>query len=219
MRHSGRPFSDHGLKAFAPSKEVSSSSTEVPQMPANVARTFGSVRDELSADQLGSALTVLADFLRDMAAGKTVIYDIETTELVNRAVPLERMSISCATVLVVDLSVPAPLEDPNALTLTFWNAEAQRGAPLELLPVVLSACRQIVAYHADFDLRVTAAGRSDLLRAWSAKVFDPMTLIESYTGRRYRLAQVLAVNHIEAKGGSDEHAANVRKYRETYGAC
>ena len=90
---------------------------------ASYIAAFGSVRDELSAVQFESALTVLADFLRDMAAGKTVIYDIETTELVNRAVPLERMSISCATVLVVDLSVPAPLEDPNALTLTFWNAE------------------------------------------------------------------------------------------------
>ena len=25
--------------------------------------------------------------------------------------------------------------------------------------------------------------------------------------------------YLEAKGGSEEHAANVRQYRETYGAC
>ena len=116
--------------------------------------------------------------------------------------------------MIVDPSVPAPLDDQNALTLTFWNAEAQRGAPLELLPVVLSACRQIVAYNAAFDLRVTAAGRSDLLRAWSAKVFDPMTLIERYTGRRHRLAQMLAANHIEAKGGSGAEAPGQWARRE-----
>ena len=167
---------------------------------------FGSVRDDLSPVERQSALALFTEFLSDIVAGKTAIFDVETTELIDRAVPLERMSISCATVLIVDPSVPAPLDDPNALTLTFWNAEAQRGAPLELLPVVLSACRRIVAFNADFDLRVTAAGRSDLLRAWSAKVFDPMTLIESYTGRRYRLAQVLAVNGIEAKGGSGAEA-------------
>ena len=86
--------------------------------------------------------------------------------------------------------------------------------PLQLLPVVLSACRRIVAFNADFDLRVTAAGRSDLLRAWSAKVFDPMALIESHTGRRYRLAQVLAVNHIEAKGGSGAEAPGQWARRE-----
>ena len=99
--------------------------------PEKALRTFGSVREELSAVQLESALNVLADFLRDMAADKTIIYDIETTELVSRAVPLERMSISCATVLVVDPSRPAPLEHPDALTLTFWHPDAQRGVPLE----------------------------------------------------------------------------------------
>ena len=53
-----------------------------------------------------------------------------------------------------------------------------------------------------------------MLRAWSTKVFDPMTLIESYTGRRYRLAQVLAVNHIEAKGGSGASAPGQWRRRE-----
>ena len=209
-----RPFADPDDSDNSESDDSSAAPFNPAEDPEEALRTFGSVREELSAVQLESALNVLADFLRDMAAGKTVIYDIETTELISRAVPFERMSISCATVLVVDPSRPAPLEHPDALTLTFWHPDAQRGAPLELLPVVLSACRQIVAYNAAFDLRVTAAGRTDVLRVWSAKVFDPMTLIESYTGRRHRLAQVLAVNGIEAKGGSGAEAPGQWARRE-----
>ena len=41
---------------------------------------FGSVRDDLSPVERQSALALFTEFLSDIVAGKTAIFDIETTE-------------------------------------------------------------------------------------------------------------------------------------------
>ena len=53
--------------------------------PEDALQQYGSVRDELGPTERMSAITLFTDFLSDVAADKTVIYDIETTELVDRA--------------------------------------------------------------------------------------------------------------------------------------
>ena len=47
-----------------------------------------------------------------------------------------------------------------------------------------------------------------LRTAWMYKLADPM-LLEQFTGRRYRLAQVLAANGVEAKGAAVPGAGHV----------
>lgn len=172
--------------------------------PDNALRTFGEVRGSLSAVEATSALAVLADYVVDLATDRVAVFDIETTELIDRSVPLADMSISCASVLLLDPADPTPVD--TAEIVTFWHPDAKRGAPLELLTPMLSAAAIIVAYNGSFDLTVTAGGDEALRTAWMYKLSDPMLYLERFTGRRYRLAQVLAANGVEAKGGSGAEA-------------
>ena len=168
--------------------------------PDTALRTFGEVRGTLSTVEVTSALAVLADFVVDLAADRVAVFDIETTELVDHSVPLADMTISCASVLLLDPAAPTPVD--TAEIVTFWHPDAQRGAPMELLAPMLSAASIIVAYNGNFDLTVTAGGDEALRAAWLQKLSDPMVHLERFTGHRYRLAQVLAANGVEAKGGS-----------------
>lgn len=172
--------------------------------PEKALQTFGEVRGTLSTVEVASALALLRDFVVDLATDCVAVFDIETTELVDRSVPLVDMTISCASVLLFDPSDPAPVETANIVT--FWNPEAKRGAPMELLAPMLSAASIIVAYNGNFDLTVTARGDKALRAAWMQKLADPMVRLERFTGRRYRLAQVLTANGVEAKGGSGAEA-------------
>ena len=172
--------------------------------PDTALRTFGEVRSNLSAVEVTSALAVLADFVVDLAADHVAVFDIETTELVDRSVPLAHMTISCASVLLLDPAASAPVD--TAEIVTFWHPDAKRGAPLELLAPLLSAASILVAYNGNFDLTVTAGGDEALRAAWLQKLSDPMLYLERFIGRRYGLAQVLAANGVEAKGGSGAKA-------------
>ena len=172
--------------------------------PEEALRTFGEVRGILSAVQVASALTVLREYVVDLATDRVAVFDIETTELVDRAVPLADMRISCASVLLLDPSASAPLD--TAEMLTFWHPDARRGAPIELLAPTLDAASIIVAFNGRFDLTVTAGRDKVMYARWTAKLSDPMLHLERFTGRRYRLAQVLAANGVEAKGGSGAEA-------------
>ena len=107
------------------------------------------------------------------------------------------MSISCASVLLLNPSDPAPIDTAEIVRST--ESEAKRGAPLELLAPMLEAAAIIVAFNNQFDLTVTA-GHDEALRGVVAKLSDPMVYLERFTGRRNRLAQVLAANVFEARG-------------------
>ena len=63
--------------------------------------------------------------------------------------------------MCVHPSDPAVVVTANIVT--FWNPEAKRGAPMELLAPMLSAASIIVAYNGNFDLTVTARGDKALL--------------------------------------------------------
>ena len=166
--------------------------------PDTALRTFGEVRGTLSTVEVTSALAVLADFVVDLAADRVAVFDIETTELVDHSVPLGDMTISCASVLLLDPAAPTPVD--TAEIVTFWHPDAQRGAPMELLAPMLSAASIIVAYNGNFDLTVTAGGDEALRAAWLQKLGSHGS--GRFTGHRYRLAQVLAANGVGAKGGS-----------------
>ena len=111
--------------------------------PDTALRTFGEVRGNLSAVEVTSALALLRDFVIDLATDHVAVYDIETTELIDRSVPLAEMTISCASVLLLDPAAPAPVETTEIVT--FWHPDAKRGAPMELLAPMLSAASIIVA--------------------------------------------------------------------------
>ena len=63
---------------------------------------------------------VLADVLLQLLRDRVhAVFDIETTELIDRSVPLADMTISCASVLLLNPSDPAPID--TAEIVTFWN--------------------------------------------------------------------------------------------------
>ena len=111
--------------------------------PDTALRTFGEVRSNLSAVEVTSALALLRDFVIDLATDRVAVFDIETTELIDRSTPLADMSISCASVLLLNPSDPAPID--TAEIVTFWNPGAKRGAPMELLAPMLDAAAIIVS--------------------------------------------------------------------------
>ena len=57
-----------------------------PFEPEDALRTFGKVRSNLSAVEASSALALLRDYVIDLATDRVAVYDVETTELIDRCV-------------------------------------------------------------------------------------------------------------------------------------
>lgn len=86
--------------------------------PEGALEQYNRVNPHESADLL------LLDFVEDQAEISTCVLDIETTRLIDRLVPFANMTVSVASVLLVE----------DLTLLTFWEDErTQRGAPLRFL--------------------------------------------------------------------------------------
>ena len=141
-----------------------------------------------------------------------VVFDLETTELIEDDVEIEDMSVSvaCAMWLPAAATLEAAMED--AASKTFWhesvtrapNGEAAAGVR-ELLDW-LDGAAMIVAYNGrEFDMRVLSRyyhdGEDDRRQAHLAKLVDPAEAVQRAAGRRAKLSTVLRLNTKAQKGG------------------
>eukprot|EP00966_Prymnesium_polylepis_P237998 5504264-Prymnesium_polylepis.1 len=128
-----------------------------------------------------SAEPLLMEFIADQASVCNVIGDVETEELVDRQVPLSKMTISVATLMFVE-------EGGANFTLTFWSDQTLgRGAPLRFFIHALDHAKKLVFYNSDFDLQVAAKGDNAAVERWRSRTFDPYALLRAEFGFAVRL--------------------------------
>ncbi len=74
------------------------------------------------------------EYLRDQASGNVVVFDLETTSLVDKRVSISDMDVSVAyaTVLYYQNLTDPQLAMATASSFTFWHADAD-GAPVSML--------------------------------------------------------------------------------------
>tara|TARA_B110001450_G_scaffold16733_1_gene15469 strand:+ start:6544 stop:7974 length:1431 start_codon:yes stop_codon:yes gene_type:complete len=145
----------------------------------------------------------LFDYLGDQSACATAVFDIETTELIERSVPISAMKVSVATVLLLK-------NDGGRETHIFWNTDegTPRGAPLRFLRHVLDSAERIVAYNGrDFDLVVLAGGGdAQRLERWRSKLFDPFVILRAAFRSTFKLDALLKANGLDPKTGKGSEA-------------
>ena len=91
---------------------------------------------------------LIFEYLQDQCSKDIVVFDIETSELIDDAVKISDMSVTVASAQL--------LRDP--MHFLFCDARTQRGAPIRFLASMLDAAEQIIAYNGlRFDLVVLAA--------------------------------------------------------------
>ena len=145
------------------------------------------------------------EFLRDQASGNTVLWDLETSQLIKPNVPKSEMTISvaCAMVLYTDnVRDPRSALD-NSTALTFWHSDAD-GAPISLLVELLRAARLIVAYNGvAFDLKVMQKYMDEAeMRQLQEKILDPFAILRDESTRWFKLNELLLINGLVPKSNS-----------------
>ena len=141
-----------------------------------------------------------------------MIFDLETTELIEDDVAIEDMtaSVACAMWLPAANTVDASVA--GADTRTFWHGSVTRApngeaaAGMRGLLEWFDGAAMIVAYNGrDFDMRVLSgcyrADEEARRQAHMAKLVDPAEAIRRATGRRAKLSTVLRMNTRAEKGG------------------
>ena len=159
--------------------------------PDGALQLYNRVKPDVSADPL------LMDYIQDQAEVNTCVLDIETTRLIDRLVPFADMTVSVASVLLVE----------DSTLLTFWQDErTQRGAPLRFLTHLLDHAYRVVAYNGNFDLSVLGQGDTVRVARWKAKLFDPFAVLYREFGIMFKLASLLNENGLGAKTASGAEA-------------
>eukprot|EP00966_Prymnesium_polylepis_P303566 7012609-Prymnesium_polylepis.2 len=163
---------------------------------------------EQQTRKLRSADAVLLDYLSDQATGATIVFDLETTKLVDKRVPVDEMTVSVATALVLQPGRSPEEAKGSGLLFEFWNAQARRGAPLRFLAHLLTEARTVIAYNGmDFDLRVLSSQLSTTEQTIVGnKLMDTMAELERLTGLRMKLSTTLSANGLPPKAGSGSDA-------------
>lgn len=146
-------------------------------------------------------------------AGKgAVVFDVETTNLIEDDVPVQEMevSVACAT-WVPEGATPAAARE-GAESRTFWHdtvARAPNGGAADGIEVLLTwfdGASVIVGYNARaFDMQVMKryyGGDEDRWQAHMRKVRDTMEAAQRATGRRQKLSTVLRENAHAGKAGT-----------------
>ena len=141
-----------------------------------------------------------------------LVFDIETTNLIEDEVPLEDMEASVACAMWLPHGATAAAVKEDAATATFWHARVERtpsgqeARPMAALLTWMDAARVIVAYNGrGFDMRVLRSLYGGDDARWQAhmdKLMDPMDAVTRTVGRRVRLARLLQLNGAPAKAGT-----------------
>ena len=148
----------------------------------------------------------------DPEGSGVVVFDVETTCLIDEEVPLEQMEVSVATATWLPHARTGAEARAGAISRTFWHAHVRRapdGAAAHAIEELLSwfdSARMIVAYNGHaFDMRVLQRhyrGDEERWRAHAAKLHDPMVAAQRVTGRRMKLSTLLASNGLGGKAGT-----------------
>ena len=141
-------------------------------------------------------------------ARSVVVYDVETTTLIDEHVRVEDMEVSVACATRLPAAATKEATWAAAEHGTFWHADARgvSGSAVERLLEWFDAADAIVAYNGRaFDMRVMErvyAGDAERARSHMAKLMDPMEVVQRACGRRVRLSHLLALNGGAQKAGA-----------------
>ena len=131
--------------------------------------------------RLESAEPLLMDFLHDQAEICTVYGDCETTDLIRHGTPIGGMTISVASLLLVE-------DGGTSMLLSFWSDPLLgRGAPLTFFQHALEHAKRLVFYNATFDLALAARGNGATIHRWAQRTFDPYQRLRDAFGTSVRL--------------------------------
>ena len=205
------------LRGYDPNDDPDAFLSDYQALEAEIAEIADPVWRAAQTRKLRSADPLLLDYFSDQAAGATVVFDLESTKLVDKRIPIEEMTTSVATALILQPGSSPEQAKADGLLFEFWNSEARRGAPLRFLAHLLSEARTVVAYNGrDFDIRVLSSQLSATEQAIvGAKLMDPMLEIEQLTGIRLKLSALLSANSLPPKAGAGASAPRLwleRKY-------
>jgi len=155
----------------------------------------------------------LLDYIQDQASISDVVFDIETTELIDEDQTLiADMDVSVASALVLG----RPSEPGGTFQRrlqVFWNNPATgRGAPIRFLIHLLDHAARIVAYNGyTFDLVVLARGDAERLGHWRSKLFDPYRILLRSFSQSFKLDTLLKHNGLDPKTGTGVDAVAMWK--------
>ena len=158
--------------------------------------------------RLESAEPLLMDFVRDQAEICTVYGDCETTDLIRHGTPIGGMTISVASLLLVE-------DGGTSMLLSFWSDPSLgRGAPLTFFRHALEHAKRLVFYNAAFDLALAARGDGATIHRWAQRTFDPYQLLRDAFGTfvRLKLDVLLRDNGLAPKTATGVEA--VRMYAD-----
>lgn len=143
-----------------------------------------------------------------------VVWDVETTELIDRdRVPIEDMDISVACAVCFDADDAASVRD--AVRVSFWSDKMYASRHLAELAELLAECKASVAFNGlNFDIRTMKkhfASDEEYGKA-VLKLYDPFDDLMHVTGP-CSLASLLRVNGLETKGGKGSDAPAMWKQK------
>jgi hypothetical protein len=140
-----------------------------------------------------------------------VVFDVETTHLIEDDVPMQDMDVSVATAVWLPRAKDAAAAREDATTQTFWHETVRRSPDGNVAQHTTDLLKWfdrasvIVAYNGrEFDMQVLRrayAGDDARWRAHCAKMMDPMDAVRRATGRRVALSKVLELNGAGHKVG------------------
>ena len=147
----------------------------------------------------------------DESGRGVVVFDLETTELIEEDVAISDMEASIACAAWIPDAHTAAEAHAGLEARTFWHEAVARdpaGRPTARIADMLrwfDKAKAIVAYNGRaFDMPVLCrayAGDAARRDAHLAKLMDPMDAVRRATGRRYTLAAVLRANAHTGKSG------------------
>ena len=151
-----------------------------------------------------------------------VVFDVETTELIDDGVAIEDMEASVACAMWLPAARDASEARAGNEEITCWHERVTRtpggNAPTHMRELLrwFDRAREIVAYNGRrFDMEVMRreyGGDMDRWRRHVAKLRDPMEAVQREHGRRLRLSTLLRMNVKQSKQGAGGDAP--RMWRE-----
>ena len=150
---------------------------------------------------------------KNIKQGKgVVVFDIETTELIDDETPIPEMDLSIACAQWIPQETGTPKEAlENADTLTIWNETVLRTPNGETATHIahllewFDKAQVITGYGGrTFDMQVLRKYYKGDYKRWHShmeKIHDPMDLIQKVTGRKHKLNTLLRINAIKMKTG------------------
>ena len=159
------------------------------------------------------------DYLSDQAQMSDVVFDIETTELIDTAAtPISQMKVSVATALVMqrtsesELAAGAEKYSEKSLLFFWGDPSTERGAPLKFLVHLLDHAARIIAYNGyTFDLVVLAGDDKERLERWRNKLFDPLRILRLSYNKFFKLNAMLEENGLDTKTATGVEAVDMWK--------